>query len=91
MFRSLIQKLRQHNHIEPTFTASIEEVNHFKALINNTSCVACNQKTLQLNRFVHAVKGWDAEVSCTNCNFNGVVNSTGFDFKQVSSKGKARE
>jgi len=83
-------KRRKH---EATFLNTLREVEHFKALIKAQACPACGQKekSLLLDKFVRNPRGWDAEVSCSNCTFLGIVNSEGFDFKQISSKGKARE
>jgi len=89
---SWFTRFRRRKH-EQTFLATLSEVDHFKLLVKNQPCPACGQKgnSLQLEKFVRNPKGWDAEVSCSNCNFHGVVNSEGFDFKEVNSKGKARE
>jgi len=89
---SWIARLRRRKH-EPTFLATLSEVESFKALIKKQPCPACGQsgKSLLLDKFVRNPKGWDAEVSCSNCTFHGIINSEGFDFKQISSKGKARE
>ena len=84
----MLEKWKRRHH-ETTFTESIVEVNHFKALVKATPCTACTQRTLQLTQFVRNPKGWAARVNCTNCNLTGIVNSEGFDFNQVSSKGKA--
>jgi hypothetical protein len=70
---------------------SLKEVTQFKYLLGHQACVACGQNGLKLDHFVRNPKGWDAEVHCDNCNFRGVINSEGFDFKEVSSKGKARD
>jgi hypothetical protein len=84
----MFERWKRRNH-EATFTETIAEVNHFKSLISQTPCSACTQKQLQLSKFVRNPQGWACEVKCLNCNFMGVVNSEGFDFNQVSSKGKA--
>ena len=64
-----------------TFSISIEKTQALKKLINETSCPHCTQKTLLLDKYTNAFKGWDAEFHCSNCQLNGVVNSTGFEFK----------
>jgi hypothetical protein len=81
-------KRRKH---EPTLLATLAEAKQFKDLIGKQSCTACGQNKLVLGSFKRNPVGWEAEVSCGNCNFRGVVNSEGFEFKGVSSKGKARE
>ena len=89
-FFGFFQRLRRRR-VEPTFLDTLAEANHFKELVSKQPCVSCGQNGLQLEKFVRNPQGWDAEVSCTNCNFRGVVNSEGFDFKRINSKGKARE
>ena len=81
-------KRRKH---EETLLKTLEEAQKFKELVGKQPCMACGQNGLVLEKFVRNPKGWDAEVSCGNCTFHGVINSEGFDFKQISSKGKARE
>jgi len=87
---SWFTRYRRRKH-ESALLATLEEVKSFKDLIGHQHCTACGQNGLILNHFVRNPKGWDVEVSCGNCNFHGVVNSEGFDFKQINSKGKARE
>jgi len=84
----MLEKWKRRHH-ETAFIASIAEANQFKSLIKSTSCIACHQTTLEMASFTRGPDGWEAQVKCGNCNFNGVVNRLGFDFKQVSSKGKA--
>ena len=81
-------KRRKH---EETLVATLKEAQKFKELVGKQPCTACGHNGLVLEKFVRNPKGWDAEVSCGNCTFHGVINSEGFDFKQISSKGKARE
>lgn len=83
-------RFRRRNH-EPTTLATLEEIEHFKALVKDQKCLGCNQLTLQLERYVRNPHGWDAEISCTNCKCHGVVNSEGFSFERIHSKGKARK
>lgn len=78
-------------HVEPTFLHTLNEVNHFKELVSRQPCTACGQNGLKLKTFVRNPSGWGAEVRCDNCNFNGIVNSEGFDLRQINSKGKARD
>jgi hypothetical protein len=87
---SWIQRFRRRKHSE-TFLATLAEAHDFKELVSHQHCLACGQNGLVLEKFVRTGTGWDAQVSCNNCNFHGVVNSEGYDFKQVNSKGKARE
>jgi len=91
-FTSWQIRFRRRSHLQ-TFLATLSEVELFKLLIKSQPCPGCGQKehSLELQKFVRNPKGWDAEVSCGNCNFHGIINSEGFDFKQISSKGKARE
>ena len=83
----MLERWKRRNH-ETTFIDSVVELNHFKELVARTSCVACHQTTLEMTAFTRGPSGWDATVRCSNCNFNGVVNQLGFDFKSVNSKGK---
>ena len=87
---SWLTRIRRRKH-EKILLKTLKEAKEFKELIGKQRCTACGQNGLVLEHFVRTPKGWDAEVSCGNCNFHGVVNSEGFDFKQVSSKGKARD
>jgi len=73
------------------FAESIEQTRVMQATIAETLCPACKQKQLKLTKHVAGAKGWETVVACENCNFAGVVNSTGFSFDRVNSKGKARE
>lgn len=81
-------RIRRRKH-EQTLLATLEEAKHFKDLIAKQHCTACGQNGLVLGHFVRNPKGWETEVSCGNCNFHGVVNSEGFDFQKIGSKGKA--
>lgn len=81
---------KRRNHSR-TFLNTCAEVALFKQLVSKQPCTACGQNGLILDKFVRNPRGWDAEVSCGNCNFHAVINSEGFDFKEVSSRGKARE
>lgn len=85
-----IQRLFRGDHQE-VFKEDIETLSKFKQLVSELPCVACTQKTLTLQNFNKGPKGWEAIVGCSNCTFTGVFNSTGFDAKAISSKGKARE
>ncbi len=76
---------------EQAFTANIASAKTMRTLIEQTLCPACNQQTLTLSRYTTGEKGWEADVKCDNCNFKGTVNSTGFQFSRIDSKGKARE
>jgi len=87
---SWFTRFRRRKH-EETLLSTLAEAKQFKELISHQKCTACGQNGLVLEHFVRTPNGWDAEVSCGNCNFHGVVNSEGFDFKQINSKGKARE
>lgn len=71
------------------FTSDVKEINDFKKLVSDTPCVGCTQKSLQLDGFMKGATGWEAQISCKNCNFKATMNSTGFDAKQITSKGKA--
>jgi hypothetical protein len=87
---SWFTRFRRRKH-EETLLATLAEAQHFKDLVSHQKCTACGQNGLKLEDLVRGPQGWDATVSCDNCNFNGVINSTGFNFKRINSKGKARE
>ena len=89
---SWLRRFQRRRH-EQAFLESLRETESFKKLIRQQPCPACGVKgqTLLLAKFVRNPAGWDAEVTCSNCNFTGVVNSLGFELKQLNSKGKARE
>jgi len=74
---------------EQSFTESIKNVNTLKANIENTRCPTCTQVTLRLGTYTRTPQEWGATVSCSNCDFSGEVNSTGFNFVKINSKGKA--
>jgi len=81
---------KRRNH-ELTLLGTLAEAKRFKELISHQPCTACGQNGLKLADFIRGPKGWDATVICDNCNFNGVVNSTGFNFRRINSKGKAKD
>jgi hypothetical protein len=70
------------------FTVSVKAIEALRARVTQTKCPACLQQTLRLHKYTNAVKGWDAEILCDNCNLLGVVNSTGFEFKGLSRRVK---
>jgi hypothetical protein len=80
-------KLQRRKH-EPTFTATLGEIDSFKKLIKASHCPGCNQLTLHLSMFGRGPQGWEAEVFCSNCRVGGVVNSTGFKFERLEKDGK---
>ena len=85
-----ITRLKRRFH-KATFLATLDQVDDFKALVNHEPCPTCGKNGLLLKSFVRNPVGWSAEVSCDNCNFEGIVNSEGFDFVGLASKGKARD
>ena len=83
---------------ETVFTESIQLTVSMKAQVASTPCPSCQQKTLELVRtekgsytLLKKTGSFEVEVRCSNCNFHGISNSTGFQFMKVNSKGKARE
>lgn len=85
-----LTRFRRRHH-QDAFLDTLSEVKLFKKLIESKSCITCNQQTLQLRRFERNPKGWEASVSCKNCNTAGLVNSDGFSFDHLHSQGKARD
>ena len=73
---------------EQSFTDSIALAKSMRALIESTMCPACKQNMLKLSQYTIG-KEWGATFICDNCFFNGEVNSTGFDFRKIDSKGRA--
>jgi predicted RNA-binding Zn-ribbon protein involved in translation (DUF1610 family) len=74
---------------QQAFTESIALTNSMKALVSATRCPACGQLTLGVVRAEQGTKAFETEVQCSNCLFTGLSNSTGFQFNQVNSKGRA--
>jgi hypothetical protein len=87
-FWAWLTRFRRRKH-EETALATLAEVKQFKDLMAKQPCTACGQNGLVLGSFKRSPLGWEAEVSCDNCYFRGVVNSEGFDFKRINSKGQA--
>jgi len=85
-----VTRLKRRFH-KSTFLATLDQVNEFKGLVNRQPCPSCGKNGLLLESFVRNPIGWSAEVKCDNCNFVGTVNSEGFDFGELASKGKARD
>ena len=81
--------------IHNTFTESIISVHKLKQVVESTRCPSCSQTTLKLNKYVFTnmeygnSQVWGADISCSNCRFNGEVNSEGFSFSKVDGLGKA--
>lgn len=70
---------------------TIDEAERFRGAIEKTNCPACKQKGLKLGKFERGPKGWEADISCDNCNFSGTVSSLCSVLHKVDSKGKARD
>jgi transcription elongation factor Elf1 len=87
----MLEKLRGRLSIRNAFLGDVRETSEVKQLVRGTSCPSCEKATLELETLVHTKDGWDAEISCGNCNFRGVVNVKGFTFQRLNSKGKAKE
>lgn len=87
---NMLNPFKKHNPPQVAFTESITLTNSMKMLVASTKCPACNQLTLELVRAEQGSKAYVTEVHCGNCYFTGESNSTGFLFKNVNSKGKAR-
>lgn len=74
---------------EQSFLNSVAAANSMKALVAKTVCPSCNQLTLGAVRVEQGAVGFETQVACSNCHFSGLSNSTGFQFSNVNSKGKA--
>ena len=64
-----------------TFNLSVAELARLKQQVISTACPNCKQTTLSLKKYTQGQTGWESEMECSNCGLNGVVNSTGFEFK----------
>jgi hypothetical protein len=71
------------------FSAVNTELVRFKTHVQQIDCPACKQNTLLLDKYEQDPKTWKAQVSCSNCNFSGLISNDGFSFTDISSKGKA--
>ena len=83
-----LTKIQRRKH-EPTFTATLGEIDSFKQLVMKSGCPGCGQQTVKVVMFGRGPNGWEAQVSCKNCGMKGIVNSTGFKFEGLEKDGKA--
>lgn len=81
-------KLRRRNPFA-TFNEATDETKRFRELVESTKCPACQNKTLELAKFERGPKGWETDIKCENCDFNGVVSGLSTVLFNVNSKGKA--
>ena len=72
-----------------TFTRATREAELFRKLVEKTDCPACKGKTLELAKFERGPKGWESDITCSACNFAGVVSGLSTVLLEVNSKGKA--
>lgn len=73
-----------------TFTDSVDETKRFRELVESTDCPACKAKVaLELVKFERGPKGWEADVTCSNCTFKGVISQLSTVMLDVNSKGQA--
>jgi hypothetical protein len=85
--KNFIERFKR-RHAEPTFTATLGEIDSFKHLVMTSPCPGCGQKTVKVGMFGRGPDGWEASVSCRNCDMKGIVNSTGFKFEKLEKDGK---
>lgn len=71
------------------FNDEVDVARRFRELVEKTGCPACKQKNLELTKFERGPKGWEADLKCGHCNFNGVVSRLSTVFLEVNSKGQA--
>lgn len=83
-----IERLKRRE-AEPTFTATLGEIDSFKELVQESACPGCGQLTVKVDMYGRGPDGWEAIVHCRNCGVKGVVNSTGFKFEGLEKDGKA--
>lgn len=88
MTKNFIERFKR-RHAEPTFTATLTEIDSFKQLVKQSPCPACGQHTVKVVMFGRGPDGWEASVHCRNCLMKGIVNSTGFKFENLEKDGKA--
>lgn len=67
------------------------EAKSFKEHVEKTACLACGKASLKLRKFERGPKGWEAEVICETCNFDGLIGSGWTRFQAIDSIGRARE
>ena len=66
---------------ENEFINDLKETESFKTMLKTQRCPGCSQLTLVLRSFERGPQGFEAQVSCSNCQtLNGVVNALGFHF-----------
>ena len=62
------------------FMSNLEETESFKEMLKTQKCPGCSQMKLVLMSFERGPQGFEAQVSCPNCQAYGVVNKLGFHF-----------
>lgn len=72
-----------------TFNEAVDETGRFRKLVEGTKCPSCKGVTLELTKFERGPKGWESDVVCSSCNFNGVISGLSTVLLNVNSKGKA--
>lgn len=88
IFNGWLTRFRRRHH-QDAFLDTLDEVEQFKRLVEAKQCLACGNHTLRLEQFQRSPSGWEAAVSCKNCYSRGLVNSEGFTFEKLHSKGRA--
>ena len=72
--------------VELSFADDIADIEMLKAALKITKCPNCTQTSLNLVSFTTGPEGWNADIQCSNCTFQGIFNSTGFNVSGLKKK-----
>ena len=70
----------------PSFADDIDDIEMFKGALKDTKCPHCTQLTLGLVSFTVGAEGWEVSIHCSNCSFQGIFNSSGFNVSGLKKK-----
>jgi len=80
-----IQAYRRRD-VELSFADDIDDIEVFKEALKTTKCPSCTQTSLGLVSFLVGGQGWEATIHCSNCSFQGIFNSSGFNVSGLKKK-----
>jgi len=72
--------------VELSFADDIDDIEMFKAALKDTKCPGCTQTSLDFDSFTVGATGWEASIHCSNCMFQGIFNSSGFNVSSLKKK-----
>ena len=82
MYENVI-KFPEDRQPQPYFSHALTEIESFGKYAKNHVCPKCSQKEgFSLLGYERGPKGWTLTVKC-NCGFAGIVDATGFQFKET--------